>query len=277
MTAQLVPEDSERASPAPPPLSIVLPCRNEEESVAACIQGIRDALSGYEGWYEIVVVDNGSTDRSHMRAVAAGARVVSESRPGYGNACRAGLDAAAGDIAVLADADGTYDFSILPTFVEMMETGVQLALGSRLRGNIEKGAMPWLHRIGTPFLNSLVNRLFGTSVSDVNCGIRAIDLDAYRRLDLTASGMEFASEMVVRAAEVGLVLAETPVDYRLRTGGEPKLRTWSDGFRHMRLVMASRARRPFRRSSPKLAGGRARSAEPELPKSGVIDADRPRI
>lgn len=218
-------------------VSLILPCRNEESSVGACVALGDEILSELGGRHEIIVVDNGSTDRSHVRALAAGARVVHEVEPGYGNACRAGLAAARGRIAVLADADGTYDLRAISTLVRMVDEGAHLALGSRLRGEIEAGAMPRLHRLGTPILTGLINRLFGTRLTDVNCGIRALDMSVHDSLALGAEGMEFASEMVVASAIEGLTISEVPVDYRRRLGGEPKLRTWRDGRRHLRLVI----------------------------------------
>lgn len=233
-------EERERLRSETIAVSVVLPCRNEEGSVAGCIAASDEALSQIDGDHEVIVVDNGSSDASKHRATAAGAWVVYVDQPGYGNACRAGLSVARGRIAVLADADGTYDLSAIPALVRMVEDGADLALGSRLRGQMERGAMPWLHRMGTPVLTGLINRSFGTGVSDVNCGIRAINMDVYRSLGLRSEGMEFASEMVVKAARLGVRIEEMPVDYGRRRSGEPKLRTWRDGWRHLSLVLRSR-------------------------------------
>ena len=218
-------------------LTVVLPCRDEEESVASCVRSVYGALAGFDGVFEVVVVDNASSDRSQVRATGAGARVVYEAEPGYGNACRAGIRAARGRVIVLADADGTYDFRVVPEMFAMVAEGHDLVLGSRLRGRIEAGAMPWLHRVGTPILTGLVNLLFQTELTDVNCGMRAISAEAAHRLDLAATGMEFASEMVVKASSEGLRVTEVPVDYLRRRSGEPKLRTWRDGRRHLSLVV----------------------------------------
>ena len=221
-------------------ISVVLPCLNEEASVVACVDSVREVLDLIGKPYEVIVVDNGSTDRSAVLAGAAGARVIHESVPGYGSACRAGLDAAHGRYLVLGDADGTYDFSEIPGLVARLGGQVDMVLGNRLEGEMEPGAMPWLHRrLGTPLLTGGVNVLFGSEVGDVNCGIRAITRSAYSKLDIRSTGMEFASEMVVRMVQGGFTLDETPVAYRRRTGGEAKLRTWRDGWRHLRLVVGS--------------------------------------
>jgi len=222
----------------PVEISVVLPCLNEETSVAACIASIQDALDPLGKPYEVIVVDNGSTDASVANAGAAGARVVHEAVPGYGSACRAGLDAAHGRVIVLGDADGTYDFTAIPDLVSLLEGGADIALGNRLTGPMEAGAMPWTHRrLGTPVLTGVVNLLFGAEIGDVNCGIRAITKSAYNRLDASATGMEFASELLVRAVQRQLTISQVPVPYRRRAGGDVKLRTFSDGWRHLRLIV----------------------------------------
>lgn len=260
-------------------VSVILPCLDEEASVVGCVTDAKETLDSLGVSYEVILVDNGSSDRSASRARLAGATVIQEAGRGYGHACRAGLDHARGRYLVVGDADGTYDFAAIPRLLQLLEDGADLALGNRLEGTLEKGAMPWLHRrVGTPLISGVINLFFDVGVGDVNCGLRAIRGSAYSSLDISAGGMEFASEMVVRAAEEGLVFAETPVDYHLRVGGEPKLRTWSDGWRHLRLVVTSWARYTARRVvAASAAGPRVPSTEPELPKSGVVDADRPRL
>lgn len=260
-------------------VSVVLPCLNEEASVVASVAEARRALDGLGVTYEVIVVDNGSVDRSASRARLAGADVIDEPGIGYGNACRRGLHEARGHYVVIGDADATYDFSAIPRLLQLLDDGADLALGNRLEGNMEPGAMPWLHRrLGTPVISGVINLLFGVGVGDVNCGLRAVRRSAYRHLDISATGMEFASEMVVRAAENGLSFAETPVDYRLRIGGEPKLRTWFDGWRHMRLVMGSWVRHVARRGVARLVPSPGLPAtEPEFRRSGEFDADRSRL
>ncbi|MFI5403760.1 MAG: glycosyltransferase family 2 protein, partial [Planctomycetota bacterium] len=170
---------------------------------------------------------------------AAGARVIRERRRGYGNALWRGILEATGDVVILGDADGSYRFDALGPLVGAVDAGADLVLGSRLRGTIERGAMPWLHRhLGTPVLTGLVNLLFRTRISDVNCGQRALRTAAVPRLQLRAGGMEFASEMVIKAALLGLRIAEVPVDFRRDGRGRPShLRTWRDGWRHLRFLL----------------------------------------
>jgi glycosyltransferase involved in cell wall biosynthesis len=221
-------------------VSVVLPCLNEEASVTECIASIQDVLDPFGRPYEVIVADNGSTDSSVQLAGAAGARVVHESVPGYGSACRAGLRAAHGRYLVWGDADGTYDFSAIPALIRLLEGNADVALGNRLAGNIEPGSMPWTHRrLGTPFLTGAVNLLFSAEIGDINCGIRAITRAAYQKLDPRATGMEFASELLVKAIQHDLTIAQMPVDYRRRLGGEVKLRTFSDGWRHLRFTVGT--------------------------------------
>lgn len=220
-------------------ISVVLPCLNEEASVAECVESIQDVLDSTGNTYEVIVVDNGSTDGSVSRAGAAGARVIHEPVAGYGSACRAGLDAAHGRYLVWGDADGTYDFSAIPALIALLQGDADLALGNRLVGDMEPGAMPWTHRrLGTPALTRVVNVLFGAEIGDVNCGIRAITRSAYSKLGASATGMEFASELLVRAVQRDLTISQVPVPYRRRAGGDVKLRTWADGWRHLRLIVA---------------------------------------
>jgi hypothetical protein len=189
---------------------------------------------GYVG--EVLVVDNGSTDGSGPLAAGAGAEVVEEPRRGYGNAYLAGLAAARGRYIVMLDADMTYDAGELPRFVKALEDGGDMVLGDRME-SIQPGAMPWLHRhVGNPMLTGLLNTLFGTQVKDAHCGMRAVRRDVLPRLDLRTSGMELASEMVIRAAKAGLDIRQFPIEYRPRQG-ESKLSTWSDGWRHLRFLL----------------------------------------
>jgi glycosyltransferase involved in cell wall biosynthesis len=258
-------------------VSVVLPCFNEEAAVGACVTEARKALQSLGVPHEVIVVDNGSTDASVARAVLAGARVVHEPGIGYGMACRSGLEAATGDYVVIGDADGTYDFSDIPRLITLLDEGVEFALGNRLAGEIAPGAMPWLHRrVGTPLVSGVINLLFRVEVGDVNCGLRAIKRSSYRRLDISATGMEFASEMVVQSAQQGLRIAETPVDYRVRLGGVPKLRTWSDGWRHLRLIIGSWARHSWERVSSGTGATLIPATEPEF-RPGEFDADRTRL
>jgi glycosyltransferase involved in cell wall biosynthesis len=222
-------------------VSVVMPCLNEAECIDHVIDEARAGFNEFGVRGEIIVVDNGSTDGSDQIARARGARVVVEARRGYGNAYRTGLDVAVGECLLLSDADGTYDLRGLGEFVAALEAGADLVVGTRLRGRIDVGAMPWLHNhVGNPAISHLMNWAFGTSLSDVYCGIRCMSRAAYEQLDLRASGMEFALEVIVEGARRGLVITEVPVPYRRRKGGASKLRRWRDGCRTLGFVMSRR-------------------------------------
>jgi hypothetical protein len=227
-------------------VSIVMPCLNEELSLPHCLANAREALDriaidlGLSG--EIVVADNGSTDRSIAIAEAAGARVVKVVQPGYGAALIGGAKGAAGRFIVMGDADGSYDFRESVAMVGKLAEGADLCMGSRFKGGIAPGAMPWKNRhIGNPALTGLLNLFFRSGIGDAHCGLRAITKDAFLALNLSSGGMEFASEMVVKASLKKLNIAEVPatlaVDLRDRP---PHLRPWRDGWRHLRyLIMLS--------------------------------------
>jgi glycosyltransferase involved in cell wall biosynthesis len=221
---------------AVPLVSVVIPCLNEEANVARCVREAIEALesSGLAG--EVIVVDNDSDDRSAELAAAAGARVILEPRRGYGSAYLAGFAAARGAYIVMADADLTYDFGEIPNFVAKLNDGAQLVMGNRME-HIKPGAMPWHHRyIGNPVLTGLLNLFFRTGVSDAHCGMRALRADVLEMLDLRTTGMEFASEMVIRAAKQHLSIAEVDIEYHPR-GGESKLSSFRDGWRHLRFLL----------------------------------------
>jgi glycosyltransferase involved in cell wall biosynthesis len=218
-------------------VSVVIPCLNESETIATCIIKARRSMerAGLRG--EVIVADNGSMDGSPEIAATAGARVVHETRKGYGSAYLAGFAAARGRFIVMGDGDDTYDFEEVDRFVEPLQDGADMVMGSRLRGTIHKGAMPPLHRyVGNPVLTGLLNLFYRSGVSDAHCGMRAFKRDALRSLDLRTSGMEFASEMVIRASKAGLKIDEIPIEYHPRRG-ESKLSTWSDGWRHLRFLL----------------------------------------
>jgi glycosyltransferase involved in cell wall biosynthesis len=274
------PEPQEAPVPQPMEISVVLPCLNEEAAVAECIASIQEVLDALGKPYEVIVADNGSTDESVHRAGAAGARVVHEPVPGYGSACRAGLRAAHGRYLVWGDADGTYDFSSIPDLIALLEADADFAMGNRLAGDIEPGAMPWAHRrLGTPVLTRAVNVLFGAEIGDINCGIRAITRVAYSKLDPRATGMEFASELIVNAVQRRLTIAQIPVPYRRRLGGEVKLRTFSDGWRHLRLVVSTWLREGRRVVEPATVVALARTSDVAIDFGTAEgpDADRLRL
>ena len=217
-------------------VSVVMPCLNEAGSIAEAVGKAREALDagGYRG--EVIVVDNGSSDGSGKLAADAGARVIDEAERGYGNAYRTGLAAAEGRYILMLDADLTYPVEDLPRFVAALDDGADMVMGDRLE-QLEPGVMPWLHRyVGNPVLTGILNLLFRTGVKDAHCGMRALRRDVLPRLDLRTSGMEFASEMVIRAGKLGLDIREFPIAYHPREG-ESKLSTWSDGWRHLRFLL----------------------------------------
>jgi glycosyltransferase involved in cell wall biosynthesis len=229
--------------PAAIDVSIVMPCLNEAGCLPICIANAREALAmiaerfGLTG--EIVVADNGSTDGSQAIAVAQGARVVPVAERGYGAALIGGGHGAYGRFIVFGDADGSYDFRESVPMVERLLAGADLCMGSRFKGGIAPGAMPWKNRyIGNPVLTGILNLLFRPGISDAHCGLRAVTGDAFRKLRLSGSGMEFASEMVIKAALQRLAIAEVPAtlspDLRDR---EPHLRPWRDGWRHLRYLL----------------------------------------
>jgi len=219
-----------------PLVSVVIPCLNEAENIERCVEAARAAIAQMGVTGEVVVADNDSEDDSARLASLAGARVVVERRRGYGSAYLAGFAAARGRYIVMADADLTYDFNEIPRFVEALDEGAEMVIGDRM-DNIHPGAMPWLHRyVGNPILTGLLNLFFRTGISDAHCGMRALRRDVLPRLDLRTTGMEFASEMVIRASKEKLRIAEFPIEYHPR-GGESKLSSFRDGWRHLRFLL----------------------------------------
>jgi len=220
-------------------LTVLLPCLDEAETVGSCVSKAAAYLqrSGIRG--EVLVSDNGSTDSSRDVARRAGARVIEESQRGYGNALRAGIQAARGRFIIVGDADDSYDFAALGPFVEKLRAGAELVMGNRFRGDIAPGAMPPLHRyLGNPVLSGIGRLFFSSPVGDFHCGLRGFRRESILKLGLSTGGMEFASEMVVRATVEGLRIAEVPAtlspDGRSRP---PHLRSFRDGWRHLRFML----------------------------------------
>jgi glycosyltransferase involved in cell wall biosynthesis len=245
MSSQLPAHPEPCASPAAatatdqPELSIVLPCLNEAETLEACISKAKGFLEAQGIQGEVVVADNGSHDGSPDLARRLGARVVEAPERGYGSALQAGIATARGRYVIMGDADDSYDFSALEGFVEQLRGGCDLVMGNRFRGGIRPGAMPWMHRwVGNPLLSALGRLFFRAPVGDFHCGLRGFTKQAYDRLHMRATGMEFASEMVVKAAFANLRISEVPTvlhpDGRSR---RPHLRTWRDGWRHLRFLL----------------------------------------
>lgn len=220
-------------------VSVVIPCLNEERSIGICIKKALSVFARKKLRGEIVISDNGSIDRSVEIAQSLGARVVHSSQKGYGNALRKGIEEANSGFIIIGDADDSYDFSVLDEFVEKLHEGCDLVMGTRLRGKIMPGAMPWHHRwIGNPLLTSFLNILFKSGISDAHCGMRGFTKDAYQKMDLRTTGMEFASEMVIKAAKLRLNITEIPITYYPdKRGRLPHLKSFHDGWRHLRFML----------------------------------------
>jgi hypothetical protein len=227
------------AHAAPLELTVLMPCLNEARTVAACIRAAFRFLkeAGVQG--EVLVADNGSTDGSQEIARQAGARVIHVPQRGYGSALGAGIAAARGCYVIMGDADDSYDFSALQGYLERLRDGVQLVMGNRFRGGIAPGAMPPLHRyLGNPVLSFVGRLFFRVPIHDFHCGLRGFRRDAMQQVGLVSTGMEFASEMVAKAALAGLRIEEVPTTLRPDGRGRPPhLRTWRDGWRHLRFLL----------------------------------------
>jgi Glycosyltransferases involved in cell wall biogenesis len=233
---------AERSEPTPSTavdVSIVMPCLNEAETLAKCIGHAQAAVANGGLAAEIIVADNGSTDGSQSIARKLGAMVVDVARKGYGSALIGGIDAAQGRFVVMGDADDSYDFEAIGPLIDKLREGYDLVVGNRFLGGIEPGAMPWSHRwLGNPVLTLISRLFFHAPVGDTHCGLRALRKDAYEKMHLRATGMEFASEMVIKAALKGMRITEVAVV--LRPDGRsrpPHLRTWRDGWRHLRFML----------------------------------------
>ncbi len=220
-----------------PLISIIIPCMNEETTIGICIKKALSILDqeGIEG--EIIVADN-STDNSREIANGLGATIIIPKEKGYGNAYIEGIRHARGKYLILSDADDTYDLGEIPKLLKpLIENNADLVMGDRLKGNIIKGSMPWLHRyIGNPVLTKTLNALFGTNIHDSHSGMRAITRESYDKLNLQSEGMEFASEMIIEAARKRLRITEIPISYYPRQTPS-KLHSWGDGWRHLRFMM----------------------------------------
>ena len=235
----ILPETRSTTAPDACELTVLMPCLNEAITLGACIAKARSSLARIGVTHEILVADNGSTDGSQDIARAAGARVIDVPIRGYGAALRAGIDAARGRYIIMADADDSYAFEAIDPFYTALTQGHDLVMGNRFKGGIAPGAMPPLHRyLGNPVLSFIGRCLFRIPVRDFHCGLRGFRTQAIRALELQTSGMEFASEMVIKAAMAGLAITEIPTT--LRPDGRdrpPHLRSWRDGWRHLRYML----------------------------------------
>ena len=235
--------ESPPATPAEtcPEVSVVIPCLNEERTIGACIDRALAAFEAAGIVGEVVVADNGSSDLSVEIAQRHSARVAHASAKGYGSALRKGIEAARGEFVVLGDADGSHDFSETPRFVDKWREGYDFVVGNRFRGGIKERAMPWHHRyLGTPVLSALLRLFFGARVGDINCGMRGMTKELCQRLDFRTTGMEFASESLLKAAKSGARMAEVPITmWPDQRGRPPHLRPFRDGWRHLRFILLS--------------------------------------
>jgi glycosyltransferase involved in cell wall biosynthesis len=223
----------------PADVSVVIPCLNEANSIGICVEKALQAFraAGLRG--EVVVADNGSTDSSMEIAEKLGARVVRVTQRGYGAALRAGIAAARGAFIIMGDADDSYDFCEVPRFVESWRQGYDVVMGNRFRGEIKPGAMPWHHKyIGNPALSAVLNMFFRAGIGDSHCGMRGFTRAVYDRMDLRSTGMEFASEFVIKAAQLRAKITEIPITlWPDKRGRPPHLRSFRDGWRHLRFML----------------------------------------
>lgn len=237
----VVPVGEGAAAPNEIEVSVVIPCLNEARTLASCVDKALSAFReiGIRG--EVVVADNGSTDGSVDIAEAHGARVVKAAVKGYGSALRTGIQSARGEFVILGDADGSHDFAEIGRFIAKWKGGFDFVIGNRFQGGIKDGAMSWHHRhLGTPVLTSILNLFFGAGVHDINCGMRGITKSLAKDLDFRTTGMEFASESLIKAAKAGARIAEVPITmWPDRRERPPHLRSFRDGWRHLRFIMLS--------------------------------------
>lgn len=219
-------------------LSIVLPCLNEERTILQCIKKTQEVLEKHHIKGEIIVADNNSTDNSPLIAEQAGARVILVTTPGYGNTLRNGIKQAKGKYIIFFDSDMSYDPEDIPSLLGKLREGFSLVLGSRRKGIIDAGSMPWLHRyVGTPIMTLLANIFFGAHISDINSGMRGISREAFNILDLHSEGMEFASEMIAKAYWTKTKITEVPIHFHCdQRGRRPHLHSVRDGWRHLQLM-----------------------------------------
>ena len=233
------PEPTAIADRSAPDVSIVIPCLNEAETIEGVVREVQAAVEKNGLSAEVIVADNGSSDGSQQIAARLGAKVISVVERGYGSALRGGIFAARGRYIIMGDADGSYDFSSIGTFVDKLRQGNDFVMGNRFKGGIQPGAMPWKNQwIGTPALSRIANLFYRTGIGDVNCGLRAFTKPAFVKMNLQTTGMEFASEMVVKASLHRLRIAEVPTILRpdMRTR-RPHLNPWRDGWRHLRFML----------------------------------------
>ncbi len=220
-------------------VTVVMPCLNEAQTLETCIKKAQFYFTNNNIDGEIIIADNGSTDGSQDIAQKLGAKVVSIPQKGYGNALKGGINQAKGDYIIMGDADDSYDFSKLELFINKLNEGADFVIGNRFKGGIEKDAMPFLHKyLGNPVLSFLGRLFFNSKIGDFHCGLRGFTKEAYQKLELTTSGMEFASELIVKAHLNNLTIAEVPtILHKDGRNRKPHLNTWQDGWRHLRFLL----------------------------------------
>lgn len=220
-------------------LSIVMPCLNEIETIALCISKAQQFMQTHNITGEVIIGDNGSTDGSIEKALSLGAVVVNVKEKGYGNASRGAIEAAKGEYIITADTDDSHDLLHLDQFITKLEEGFELVMGNRFKGEQRKNAMPFLHKyVGNPVLTFIGNLFFKTSIGDFHCGLRGFTKTAYKKMDLNSKGMEFASEIVVKASMLNLKITEVPTTvFAAGRTRKPHLRTFPDGWRHLRFLL----------------------------------------
>jgi len=224
-------------------ISVVIPCLNEEKTISTCVKKCVDSFSKLQIEGEVIVVDNGSSDNSASLAQREGAKVISCVEKGYGSAIRCGFEVAQGEYVLMADADNSYDFNAIPDFYnEIIKTNSDMVIGSRLKGRIHKGAMPFLHRyLGTPVLTLILNILYGTKISDSQCGMRMFKKDSLTKIEFKMPGMEFASELLIGFSQAKMKISEIPIEFfKDGRGRKGHLRPWADGKRHLSLLLIER-------------------------------------
>ncbi len=221
-------------------LSIIIPCLNEAETIEICVNKARESIQKAQLEGEVIIVDNGSTDRSQGIASEAGARVIKAREKGYGNALTAGIAAAKGKYIVMSDADDSYDLSNIAPFIEKLEKGYDFVIGNRYKGGIDRGAMPMLHKyLGNPAISNFGRLLFGCPVNDFLCGLRAFSKQAVLQLEMKTTGMEFCTEMVIKATLLKMKMIEIPTTLKPDgRSGASHLNSWPDGWRNIRCILS---------------------------------------
>lgn len=222
-------------------LTILIPCFNEEETIEICIKKAQKFIADNNIETEILIIDNNSTDKTAEISTRLGARVIKENKQGYGNALKKGIEEAKGAYIIIGDADDSYNFLEIKEFVEKLDKGYDLVIGNRFY-NIEKGAMKWSHRyIGTPLLNFIINKKYKLNLHDINCGLRGLRKEKFSTLNLQSEGMEFASEMIIKAKKANLKIIEIPINfYKDKRNKKSNLRTIRDGMRHIKIICADK-------------------------------------